>query len=51
MIRILHQAEHVTLALYKEDQPYLATVSHVLSADNQTLYFHGSPTGKKNLTD
>ena len=45
---ILKNAKYVTLAMSLNDEPYLATLSHGYDEQNNCIYFHCAPEGKKN---
>ncbi|MFX1538900.1 MAG: pyridoxamine 5'-phosphate oxidase family protein [Promethearchaeota archaeon] len=47
MKQILQKAQYVTLAMSNNNQPYLVTLSHGYDPENNILYFHCSPNGKK----
>lgn len=47
MDRILASARYVTLAMCRDDRPYLVTLSHGYDRPKQCLYFHCAPEGKK----
>lgn len=47
MKKIITQAEHVTFALCKDNEPYLVTVSHGYNPAKNCIYFHCATTGKK----
>ena len=44
---IILQAEHVTFAMCKDNEPYLVTVSHGYDQEKNCLYFHCAKEGKK----
>ena len=44
---ILHKAKYVTLALSKNNQPYLVTLSHGFDSQENVIYFHCAADGKK----
>ena len=45
--KILKTAEYVTIALSKDNQPYLVSLSHAYDEDRNCLYFHCAREGKK----
>ena len=45
--KILNSAKHVTIALCKDNQPYLATLSHGYDEKRNCIYFHCAKEGKK----
>jgi nitroimidazol reductase NimA-like FMN-containing flavoprotein (pyridoxamine 5'-phosphate oxidase superfamily) len=45
--KILKTAEYVTIALSKDNQPYLVSLSHGYDEDRNCLYFHCAREGKK----
>lgn len=45
--KILKSAKHVTIALSKENQPYLVTLSHGYDENRNCIYFHCALEGKK----
>ena len=45
--KILKSTNYVTLAMSMNDQPYLASLSHVYDEKNNCIYFHCAPEGKK----
>ena len=47
MKKILQISEHVTIAMCKENEPYLVTLSHGYDPENHCLYFHCANEGKK----
>ena len=44
---ILRSARYVTLALCRDNQPYLVTLSHGYDGEKNCLYFHCADQGKK----
>ena len=44
---ILKSSRYMTLALCRENQPYLVTLSHGYDPDRNCLYFHCAGSGKK----
>ena len=47
LIKPLREAKYITLALCRENKPYLATLSHGYDAENNCIYFHSAREGKK----
>jgi hypothetical protein len=47
MKRILKSTKYVTLALSKDNQPYLVTLSHGYDEKRNCIYFHCAREGKK----
>jgi nitroimidazol reductase NimA-like FMN-containing flavoprotein (pyridoxamine 5'-phosphate oxidase superfamily) len=47
MIKILEMAQYITIAMCKENEPYLATLSHGYDRDRHCIYFHCATDGKK----
>lgn len=45
--KILEEVRHVTLAMTKDNKPYLVTLSHAVNPEKNEVYFHCSPEGKK----
>jgi len=45
--RILKCAKYVTIALSKENQPYLVSLSHGFDENRKCIYFHCAKEGKK----
>ena len=45
--KILKSTKYVTIALSKENQPYLVTLSHGYDEDLNCIYFHCAKEGKK----
>jgi nitroimidazol reductase NimA-like FMN-containing flavoprotein (pyridoxamine 5'-phosphate oxidase superfamily) len=46
-ISILEQAKYITIAMCKDDEPYLVTLSHGYDRANHCIYFHCAKEGKK----
>lgn len=44
---LLEEVRHVTLAMTKDNEPYLVTLTHAVNPDKNEIYFHGSKEGKK----
>ena len=47
MVAILELAKYITIAMCKNDEPYLVTLSHGYDRANHCLYFHCAEEGKK----
>lgn len=47
MIEILKKAQHVTVAMCHENEPYLVTLSHGYDEEKGCIYFHCAKEGKK----
>jgi len=45
--RILGTAQYVTIAMCKDDQPYLVSLSHGYDEERNCIYFHCAREGKK----
>ena len=45
--RVLKITKYVTLAMVKEDEPYLVSVSHGYDEEKHCIYFHSAKEGKK----
>lgn len=45
--KILKTARYVTLAMSRDDEPYLVTLSHAYDEDRNCVYFHCAQEGKK----
>ena len=45
--KILNEAGYVTLALVKDNEPYLVSLSHYYDAEENSIYFHSASEGKK----
>ncbi len=45
--KILDETSYVTLAMVKDGEPYLVSLSHIYDADENCIYFHSAPEGKK----
>lgn len=45
--KALREAEHVTLAMSLDDEPYLVTLSHGYDEERNCIYFHCAREGKK----
>lgn len=47
MERILLETKYVTIAMCKDNEPYLVTISHGYDSDKGVIYFHCAKEGKK----
>jgi len=47
LVKPLREAEYVTLALCRGNEPYIATLSHGYDEANNRVYFHCAREGKK----
>ena len=47
MKRILKTTQYVTIAMAREDRPYLVSLSHGYDEDGNCIYFHCAKEGKK----
>lgn len=47
MKKILASTQYVTIALCKNNEPYLVTLSHSYDAEQNCIYFHCATEGKK----
>jgi nitroimidazol reductase NimA-like FMN-containing flavoprotein (pyridoxamine 5'-phosphate oxidase superfamily) len=47
LLSILSSAKFMTIAMCKDNSPYLVTVNHACSPDGRTVYFHCAKAGKK----
>jgi nitroimidazol reductase NimA-like FMN-containing flavoprotein (pyridoxamine 5'-phosphate oxidase superfamily) len=45
--RILGKAKHITVAMCKDGMPYLVSLSHGYDEEQDLVYFHCAPEGKK----
>jgi nitroimidazol reductase NimA-like FMN-containing flavoprotein (pyridoxamine 5'-phosphate oxidase superfamily) len=45
--KILRTTEYVTIALSKDDEPYLVSLSHGYDEEKNCIYFHCASEGKK----
>jgi len=45
--RILRGAKYMTLAMARDGEPYLVSLSHGYDEERNALYFHSAPEGKK----
>ena len=45
--RVLKETRFVTIALCRENSPYLVSLSHAYNPDDQCLYFHCASEGRK----
>lgn len=47
MKKIIELAEHITIAMCKDNEPYLVTLSHGYDPEKNCIYFHCASKGKK----
>jgi len=47
MIYILEKAKYITIAMSRNNEPYLATLSHGYDKNQNAIYFHCAKKGKK----
>ena len=47
MINILEKARYITVAMSRNDEPYLVTLSHGYDRNQNCIYFHSAKEGKK----
>lgn len=47
MLAILNEAKYVVLAICKDNEPYLVTLSHGYDRERNCIYFHCAKQGKK----
>ncbi len=47
MKKILKETSYVTLAMVKDGEPYLVSLSHGYDEENNCIYFHSASQGKK----
>ena len=45
--KILQETDYVTLALVKDGEPYLVSLSHAYDEEENCIYFHSASEGKK----
>ena len=45
--KILYETHYVTLAMVKDNEPYLISLSHVYDEEKNCIYFHCASEGKK----
>ena len=45
--KILHESHYITLAMVKDNEPYLVSLSHVYDEEKNCIYFHAASEGKK----
>jgi nitroimidazol reductase NimA-like FMN-containing flavoprotein (pyridoxamine 5'-phosphate oxidase superfamily) len=45
--KILHETHYITLAMVKDNEPYLVSLSHVYDEEKNCIYFHCAKEGKK----
>lgn len=47
LMQVLRKGAHMTLALSKDNEPYLVTVNYSLDEERHCVYFHCASRGKK----
>jgi nitroimidazol reductase NimA-like FMN-containing flavoprotein (pyridoxamine 5'-phosphate oxidase superfamily) len=47
MIKILQESKYITIAMCKDNEPYLVTLSHGYDHVNNVIYFHCANEGRK----
>ncbi len=47
MIKILETTQYITIAMCKDNEPYLVTLSYGYDRDRHCIYFHCAKEGKK----
>ena len=47
MLRILRETKYITLAICKDNTPYLVTLTHGYDPEKHVIYFHCAQEGKK----
>jgi nitroimidazol reductase NimA-like FMN-containing flavoprotein (pyridoxamine 5'-phosphate oxidase superfamily) len=47
MRRVLKTAKFVTIAMTRDDRPYLVSLNHGYDEENRCIYFHCAKEGKK----
>lgn len=47
LVKPLKEADYITLALCRDNEPYIATLSHGYDEANNCVYFHCAKEGKK----
>jgi nitroimidazol reductase NimA-like FMN-containing flavoprotein (pyridoxamine 5'-phosphate oxidase superfamily) len=47
MKAVLGEAKYITIAMCKNNEPYLVTVNHGYDGENNCIYFHCAKEGKK----
>ncbi len=47
MLAILDEAKYVVIAMCRDNEPYLATLSHGYDRERNCIYFHCAKEGKK----
>lgn len=47
VLSILEQAKYITIAMSRDNEPYLVTLSHGYDREQNCLYFHCAKEGKK----
>ncbi len=45
--KVLNTAQYITVAMSKDDQPYLVSLSHLYDEGRNCIYFHSASEGKK----
>ena len=47
MIKILQDVKYITIAMCKDNKPYLVTLSHGYDSERNVIYFHCAHEGRK----
>lgn len=47
LVRVLKETKFITIAMIKDDRPYLVSLSHGYDEEENCLYFHCANEGKK----
>lgn len=47
IISILEKAKYITIAMSRDNEPYIATLSHGYDKNQNCIYFHSTKEGKK----
>lgn len=47
ILAILEKAKYITIAMCKDNEPYLVTLSHGYDRERNCIYFHSASEGKK----
>lgn len=47
VLSILEQAQYITIAMSRDNEPYLVTLSHGYDREQNCIYFHCAKEGKK----
>lgn len=47
LVRIIRSAQYMTLAMCKENEPYIVTMNYAFDQRRNCFYFHCAPKGKK----